>query len=84
MTRYYFNIRRPTCLFLDEEGQEFESINEARTVAISSLCEIAGDSLRGADPVDIHAIEITNADGLVVGEVTMAEAVLPLLPDMSS
>lgn len=81
MTRYFFNIQRQTGLCIDEEGQEFTSITEAHMAAISSLCEIAGDSLKAADPVEVYAIDVTNAAGTVVRSVTMTEAVWPLLPD---
>ncbi|SES42678.1 hypothetical protein [Rhizobium sp. NFR03] len=81
MTRYFFNIRRRTSLCIDEEGQEFASFAEAYMGAISSLCEIAGDSLKTADPVEVYAIEVTDTAGAVLHSVTMTEAVLPLLPE---
>jgi hypothetical protein len=80
MTRYFFNIRRSAGLSLDEEGQLLSSATDARFAAISALCEIAGDSLRALNKIDVVSIEISTADGRQVEAVTMLEAIGPLLP----
>jgi hypothetical protein len=81
MTRYFFNIQRHSSLCVDTEGQEFPSIAEAHVAAIAALCEIAGDSLRAIDPIEVHAIDVADAAGTVFRSITMTEALDPLLPD---
>jgi hypothetical protein len=82
--RFYFHIRRQEHLAADEEGQEFSSITEARMAAIAALCEIAGETLKGLDAVDVDAIEITTVEGRAVGTVTMMEAIRPFLRSVNS
>ena len=43
MTRYYFDIRDDTGLYLDEEGLEFDSQQEAEVEAARSLANLAKD-----------------------------------------
>ena len=76
MPLFFFNLRRQESHEIDDEGVAFETLEEAREDAISSLREIVADELRSGLSADLTAFEITDNRGEIVAIVTIEEAVL--------
>lgn len=76
MPRYFFNLLIEGRNIPDHEGQDLDTLEEARRAAELSLCEIAADRLRAGDVVDLHSIEIADPRGIRLAEVLTEEAIL--------
>lgn len=69
MTRFYFNIQDEAGYTPDPEGQELPDADAARREAVSATREILGETLLHGGALNHRTIEITDADGHVVGRV---------------
>jgi hypothetical protein len=70
MPRYYFHLRYlDDDLVLDDEGQEFPDFAAARDEAVASICDFVADAIRRRAPLDVVAIEVADAAGMVVDHV---------------
>jgi hypothetical protein len=75
MATFYFNIRYRHSLMIDVEGAVFASIDAAELEAMESIRDlVAGAILARTDDLPV-AIEIVDAAGFRVTEVTLADSV---------
>ncbi|KQT02813.1 hypothetical protein ASG42_25285 [Rhizobium sp. Leaf391] len=81
MPLFFFHLRRSEGYEADDEGVTFDTLEEAREDAVSSLREIVADELRSGGPADLTSMEITDNHGEVVAVVTVEEAVIESLRD---
>ncbi len=81
MPLFFFHIRRTEGYEPDDEGVTFDSLEDAREDAVSSLREIVADELRTGRPADFTAMEIADNNGEIVAVVTVEEAVVERLRD---
>jgi len=66
MPRYFFHVFDDASV-IDEEGQELDDVAAARTCAVRSARELAGESVRNGRLNLDHRIEVTGEDhGLVL------------------
>jgi hypothetical protein len=63
----------------DEEPQEFDGLEDARTEAIKSLRELAARAIGEGRPFDYTAIEITDENGQKVDAITAGDVVPQLV-----
>ncbi len=57
--RYYFHVRDGSVLYLDEEGDELATHEEAHAVALECARDLLADDLRAKKtPSDIRQIEV--------------------------
>jgi len=74
MPRYYLNIRDGRTI-VDEEGQEFANLADAREEAIASARSILRDAIwEGRLPLNDH-IEIVDEGGMIAATVAFKEVV---------
>jgi protocatechuate 3,4-dioxygenase beta subunit len=71
MPRYYFPSWDGENFLPDEDGLEFEGIEQARTEAVRGLAEMARDSLCGSADERILKIRVVDQEGKPVHEVRL-------------
>jgi len=71
MPRYYFPSWDGESVLPDEDGLEFEGIEQARAAAIQGLAEMARDSIPGSANERILKIRVVDQDGKSVHEVRL-------------
>ncbi len=76
MPLFFFNIRHDDVFEADQDGMIFESIEDAREMASSTLRQLVADQLLAARPTDVLAIDIADSKGIVLDTVTLDQAVL--------
>jgi hypothetical protein len=65
MTRYFFHIRRNGEIVLDEEGDEFASLDDARISAVNAIRELVAAKIkRGLMILNEHMEVRDEADAL--------------------
>ncbi|WJR68460.1 hypothetical protein QTA58_06825 [Neorhizobium sp. CSC1952] len=75
MTRYFFQIRRGGVTITDEEGDEFDSIDEAHANAIGAVRELLAARIKnGAMILDEH-MEIRDETGALVIAVSFHDVI---------
>jgi hypothetical protein len=64
MPRFYINFRKGVLIAKDDEGQDFPTIDEAKSAALISAREILADNIKspGTDPIE--AVIITDEGGV--------------------
>lgn len=75
MTRYFFNIRRDGDVVVDPEGDDFPSLEEARSSAVKAIRELAAARIKGGDAIADESIEIVNDAGAVETSVSFHDVV---------
>jgi len=75
MTRYFFHIRDGETLIEDPDGEECQSVADARSEAILSARDLLAKRLKSGDILDGQKIEITTGDGHVVAIVPLKDAI---------
>jgi hypothetical protein len=63
MSRYFFNFRQGDTLSIDEEGSEFDSMEQAYLSAFRAAQDMWRDLLVARQDPLLCAFEITNSDG---------------------
>ena len=63
MPKYFFDIRSAGREHRDNDGIEFDSLDEARREAIRALCEMAQEAAPERDVGYRQAIVVRDADG---------------------
>lgn len=76
MPTYFFQMLSGERQADDTEGQELDSLQAAVEVAELSLCEIAGDALKGGAEVQIEAIIVADDKGQELARVSTEDVVL--------
>src|SRR5215211_7846456 len=71
MPRYYFPSWDGEDFLPDEDGLEFEGIEQARADAIRGLAEMARDSLPGSADERVLKIRVVDQEGKSVHEVRL-------------
>ncbi len=61
MAVYFFHIRHPDTLVLDEEGAEFEDGESASVKARASARDLAADRIRHGDSLFGFAVELADS-----------------------
>ena len=77
MTRYFFHIRRGDTLIEDPEGQEFETLDDARTEATDAARDLVATAVRTGRPIDDDRIEICDEHNRCYATIRLTD-VLPL------
>lgn len=72
MTRYFLNVRSPTAIVIDDEGDEFVTLEAARDAAEASARELLADMISSGKRVSIEAVEICDIHGKTVERVPFA------------
>jgi CBS-domain-containing membrane protein len=80
MPQFYFNIRKSDVQVEDIEGEELPDLAAAKVNAEESLLILVADYLKAKSPVDIHAIEICDAQREVVGIVSVGDVLPKVIP----
>lgn len=75
MTRYFFNIRRDVDVVVDPEGDDFQSLEDARSSAIKAIRELVAARLKGGETIADECIEIVNEAGAVETSVSFHDVV---------
>jgi hypothetical protein len=75
MTQYFFHIRDGDILIEDPDGEEYQSVEAARSGAILSARDLLAARLKSGEILDGQTIEITTADGHVVAIVPFKDAI---------
>ncbi len=63
MTRYFFHLRRNGDLVRDSEGDEFASVDDARSNAVKAVQELVAARIKGGQPIPDEHIEVCNGAG---------------------
>lgn len=79
MQRFFFDLHSRNVVMRDRDGLMMPDIEAATASATTSLRELAAEHLRSNRRLLITSIRITDERRRVVGEVTVEEAVLPIL-----
>lgn len=72
MPKFYFHIRTPLELDVDEIGTECASVEEATLQAVRAAREIISEWIKEGSPVDGEVFEIADEQGKVVATVPFA------------
>ncbi len=75
MPRFYFHIRYPDRLVLDDEGIECRDLDSARHEALLSARDIARGSLQDRQSLTGWCIEIQDESGTIVGAADVRDAI---------
>jgi hypothetical protein len=75
MTQYFFHIRDGDALIEDPDGEDYQSVEEARSEAILSARDLLAARLKSGEILDGQTIEITTADGDIVAIVPLKDAI---------
>lgn len=70
MPRYFLNIRDGETFVADEEGRHFPDLDHAVEEARQSARDLLADQLRAGQKLDGQLIEIADASGRVLRQVT--------------
>ncbi|KQS79014.1 hypothetical protein ASG25_10520 [Rhizobium sp. Leaf384] len=73
--RYFLSLHETGGLVADNEGKSFGSQADAHDYAIQSMRDMISESLRTGEAVAIRSIEIADEYGVVVDEVSQADAI---------
>ncbi|CAN7543735.1 hypothetical protein LJR220_004909 [Bradyrhizobium sp. LjRoot220] len=76
MPRFFINYRSGDLVAKDDEGQDYPSLEQARSAALLSAREILADNIRSATPNALDAVIITNESGAEVMMIS-AKDVMP-------
>jgi hypothetical protein len=77
---FFFNIRYHSGnVVQDIEGSMLLTLQDAREVAMQSICEIVGESIRYNEQVLVKGIDVHDETGRFVLEVTVPESLQPLM-----
>ena len=79
MQRFFFDLHSRNVVMRDREGLMMPDIQAATASATTSLRELAAEHLRSNRRLLITSIRIIDEHRRAVGEVTVEEAVLPIL-----
>lgn len=63
MPIYFFHIRSPTALLVDEVGLELRDLDEARATAEQGACDIMAEDLKAGREIDHQSFEVFTEDG---------------------
>jgi hypothetical protein len=80
MPQDYFNIRKSDAYIEDVEGEELPDLDAAKVNAEERILALVGEQLKAKSPVEIHAIEISNAKREVVAVVSTDEVLPKVIP----
>ena len=75
--RYYFHLRNPEELILDEEGSEYSDIEAAREEARASVRELAIEDIRNGKSPRGWRVQISDPDGALLDTVKFEVAMTP-------
>jgi hypothetical protein len=70
MRRYFFHIRHNGETVMDEEGDEFESVDEARTSAIHSVRELVASSFKKGHRIADKYMDVHDDMGDLVASIS--------------
>ena len=73
MTKYFFHIQDQFGHIPDEEGAEFESLDQAKEEAVATARDIAKQWLYQGHSPDDPCVEIRNSDGEVITALSVRE-----------
>ena len=76
MPKFFINYQRGDLIALDDEGQDYPGLEEARSAALASARELLADNIRSATRVPLDAVIITNESGVELMMIS-AKDVLP-------
>lgn len=77
MPKYYFHIRTPLELDVDDIGLDCASAEDAVVHAIKAAKEIISEWVLDGHPVHNEAFEIADEEGAIVATVPFADVVRP-------
>ena len=77
MPKYYFHIRTPLEMDVDDIGVDCKSVDDAVAQAMSAAKEIISEWVLDGQPVDTEAFEIADEEGVIVATVPFACVVRP-------
>ncbi len=80
MRRFFFDITAGAVVMPDREGDLMPDLPSAVTSAVLSLRELVCDYLRKGERLRITAIVIRDDKGRDIKQVTVSEALEPILP----
>jgi len=67
MPHYFFHVHNEDRSFEDGEGDDFDNFALAEHEAEMSIRDLIVEAIKFGDPVTVWKIEITDADGRVLG-----------------
>lgn len=75
MNRYFFHLRHADGTLADEEGDEFGTLEEAKSHAIEAVRELLAERIKRGDTVNDDYMDATDEVGLLYFSVSFLEVV---------
>ena len=75
MTRYFFQIRLGGDTITDEEGDEFDSVEEARVNAVRAVRGLLAARIKNGSMISDEYMEIRDETGTLVAAISFHEVV---------
>jgi hypothetical protein len=75
MARYFIDLRDIKGMVCDEEGAEFDHVEDALEEAKASARDLAKQFVDNRIPLDETCVEIRDVDGKTIATLTVAEVV---------
>jgi hypothetical protein len=79
MATFYFHIRAGTGRIDDPDGSELDDLAAAIAEASKDVRTLIAERLAAGEMIEAHAIEVTDADGLVLAVVRFHEVLFGLI-----
>ncbi len=73
MARYFIDLRDPKGMICDDEGTDFDHVEDAFEEAIASARDLVKQFVDNRVPLDESCVEIRDVDGRTVATLTVAE-----------
>lgn len=85
MTRYFIDLRDANGMVRDEEGAEFEHLEDALEEAKASARDLVKQYVDNRSPLTTTCVEVRDGEGRTVATLTVAELMAhPVHPDFKS
>lgn len=75
MNRYFFHLRHADVIVADEEGDEFDSLDEAKSSAVDAVRELVADLIKRGESVNDDYMDVTDEGGRQYFSVSFLEVV---------
>ncbi len=75
MTHYFFHIRDNDSTIVDEEGDDFADINEARFSAVTAIREIAAARIKSGETIGNARMDVCDDTGQLLLSLSFRDVV---------